>query len=263
MDTSIRLDSLTWPQVAAVRDKCDGILLLPIGATEQHGPHLPINTDTCIVENICRYASKRTGIPILPALSFTVSSGHTPKWPGTFSLTHETFIATVREITAWAVATGWSRILLVNSHFGNDASLRVAVEKLRLEFLGKLQVGLRHTFLLTDSIRDYFVSDAEDLHANRAETDLLLHLAPNTVTMDTVEDDPDRTEGTVFSYPVAQTSLNGITGSPSLGDANRGKELFEEMGEALAEILNRARTESAPLPSSQWEHLPGIPLPAP
>lgn len=81
--------------------------------------------------------------------------------------------------------------------------------------------------------------------------------------MNTVEDDPDRTEGTVFSYPVAQTSLNGITGSPSLGDANRGKELFEEMGEALAEILNRARTESAPLPSSEWEHLPGIPLPSP
>ena len=124
-------------------------------------------------------------------------------------------------------------------------------------------MGLRHTFLLTDSIRDYFVSDAKDLHANRAETDLLLYLAPDTVTMDTVEDDPDRTEGTVFSYPVAQTSLNGITGSPSLGDANRGKELFEEMGEALAEILNRARTESAPLPSSQWEHLPGIPMPAP
>ena len=68
--------------------------------------------------------------------------------------------------------------------------------------------------------------------------------------MDWVEDDPDRTEGLVFSYPVSQTSLNGITGKPSLGSAERGAELFAQMGEALAEILTRAATEKPPLDSA-------------
>lgn len=256
MEAAIKLEELPWPEVAKVRDRCGGFLILPIGATEQHGPHLPINCDTVIAEQVCAYASGKTGIPVLPSLAYTVSSGHTAKWPGTFSLRHDTFIATVQEIATWAVATGWSKLLLVNSHFGNDASLRVAIEKIRLEFLGRLQIGLKGTFQLSEEIWEYFISDADDLHANKAETDLLLHLTPETVRMDAVEDDPDRTGGTVFSYPVAQTSLNGITGRPSLGDAKRGETLFTEMGDALAAFIETAKAETPPLEASYWSDLP-------
>lgn len=256
MELAIRLEELPWPEVAKTRDACGGFLLLPIGATEQHGPHLPIHCDTVIAERTCAYASAKTGIPVLPALAYTVSSGHTMKWPGTFSLTHETFIATIREIALWAVGTGWSKLLLVNSHFGNDASLRVAVERIRLEFPGRLQIGLKNTFHLSGEIWDDFISDADDLHANKAETDLLLHLCPETVRMDLVEDDPDRTGGTVFSYPVAQTSLNGITGKPSLGDAAHGETLFRKMGDALAAFIETARVETPPLDPAHWEHIP-------
>jgi len=256
MEAAIRLEELPWPEVAKVRDHCGGFLILPIGATEQHGPHLPISCDTIIAEQVCTYAAAKTGVPLLPSLAFTVSSGHTSKWPGTFSLRHETFIATIQEIATWAVATGWTKLLLVNSHFGNDASLRVAIEKIRLEFLGQLQIGLKNTFQLSDEIWSYFISDADDLHANKAETDLLLHLTPELVRMDLVEDDPDRTEGTVFSYPVAQTSLNGITGKPSLGDAVRGESLFIEMGEALVGFIETAKSETPPLDASHWNRLP-------
>ncbi|MEM9017945.1 MAG: creatininase family protein [Verrucomicrobiota bacterium] len=255
MSSAVRLENLPWPQVEKARDASDGFLVLPIGATEQHGPHLPINCDTVIADAVCAYASAKTEIPILPAIAITVSSGHTPKWPGTFSLRHETFLHAIEEIAEWAVLTGWKKLLLVNSHFGNDATLRVAVEKIRLAHLGTLQVGLKNTFQLSDSIWNSFICDADDLHANRAETDLLLHLTPELVRMDQVEDDPDRTEGTVFSYPVAQTSLNGVTGAPSLGDADRGRTLFEEMGDTLAAIIESARTETAPLEQSYWESL--------
>lgn len=255
MEKACLLQQLPWPEIAEVCEESNGFLVLPIGATEQHGPHLPINTDTVIAEKICEYASAKTGIPVLPPMAYSVSSGHTTRWPGTFSLTHEAFIESVCELALWAVQTGWKKLLFVNSHFGNDSSLRVAVEKIRIAHFGKLQIGLKHTFLLTESIRSYFVSDAEDLHANKAETDLLLYLAPDTVRMDKVEDDPDRTEGKVFSYPVAQTSLNGLTGAPSLGSAERGKELFEEMGDALAEVLLRAKDEEPPLSSEYWEDL--------
>ena len=212
--------------------------------------HLPINTDTVIATAVCQYASAVTGVPVLPAVCYSVSIGHTEKWPGTFSVFHETFIHSMRELAAWCVATGWKRLLFVNSHFGNDASLRVAVDRLRFDYSGRLLVGTKNTYSLTPEIWRYFLSDAEDLHANKAETDLMLCLAPDTVRMEAVKDDPDRTEGTVFSHMVANTSLNGVTGKPSEGSAERGRLLFAEMGQALAGIVEKARTETAPI---TWE----------
>jgi creatinine amidohydrolase len=243
----VLLERLTWPEVQALLDAGTDMAILPVGATEQHGPHLPINTDTVIADATCAYASALTGIPLLPALTFTVSLGQTEKWPGTFSLYHDTFISTVREIARWAVATGWKRLLLINSHFGNDAALRVAVDRIRFDFAGALQVAARNTFSLTDEIWSYFRSDAEDLHANQAETDLMLFLAPENVRMDVVEDDPDRTGGKIFPHMVPFTSTNGVTGMPSRGSAERGEALLVEMGSALAEVIERARHEAPPL----------------
>lgn len=252
MKPPLRLEELSTTQIDELLGSGCDLLMIPVGATEQHGPHLPLNTDTVIAERICLEASARSGVPVLPAVPYTVSSGHTAKWPGTISLTHETFISMMCEIAEWALSSGWKRLLFVNSHFGNDASIRVAMEKIRLQQFGKLQIGLQHTFTVTPEVWEYFISDAEDLHANKAETDLMLFLAPETVSMERVQDDPDRTEGTVFSYPVAQTSLNGITGAPSQGDAERGESLFDEMVSGLVNTLEKARTERPPLPSEQW-----------
>jgi creatinine amidohydrolase len=254
----IWLENLPWPEIAALRGVNGGMLLLPLGATEQHGPHLPINTDTLIAESVCWYASAKTNVPVLPALTYTVSVGHTTKWPGTFSLAHETFIASLRQIAAWSAATGWKRLLLINSHFGNDASMRVAVDQIRLAHLGSLQIAARNTFNLSTSIWNYFIGDAEDLHANQAETDLLLFLAPELVRVEKIQDDPDRTAESVFSYPVAQTSLNGVTGSPSLATAKRGERLFREIGDTLTLLIERAKEETPPLGSDCWRDLPRL-----
>lgn len=243
----LRLDRLSWTQIHQLQRAGADMLLIPVGATEQHGPHLPINTDTVIATAACDYASALTGVAVLPAISYSVSIGHTEKWPGTFSLTHETFIHAMRELAAWAVATGWKRLLFVNSHFGNDASLRVAVDRLRFDFVGRLQIATRNTFNLTPAIWEYFISDAADLHANKAETDLMLCLAPDDVRMAEAEDDPDRTTETVFNYMVANTSRNGVTGAPSQGTEARGRTLFAEIGEALAAIVRKAQTETPPL----------------
>jgi creatinine amidohydrolase len=247
-----RLDEQSWAGVGEVVADPNAVLMLPLGATEQHGPHLPINTDTVIARAICDYASARSGAWVAPAHAYTVSAGHTGKWPGTFSLSHQTFITAMGEWTDWAVSMGWRRVLWINAHYGNDASLRVALDIARVKHLGALQIGLITTFRLTDEIADYFSSDAADLHANQAETDLMRFLAPESVKMSVVEDDPDRTVGTVFSYPVAQTSLNGVTGAPSQGTAERGRSLLVEMGEALAAQVEVAKTETPPLPASEW-----------
>lgn len=228
------------------------MLLLPVGATEQHGPHLPLNTDTVIAEAVCARASALTGMPVLPALAYTVSLGHTEKWPGTFAIMHETLMASIREIARWAAAAGWSRLLVVNAHFGNDAPLRCAVDRLRFDLPGRLLAAARNTWQLSPEIAARFTHDAADWHANEAETSLLLHLAPRTVRMDRLQsaDDPDRTAGCVFPHMVAHTSLNGVTGRPSLATAEAGAELLQLMGEALAALAARAESEGPPL---AWE----------
>lgn len=257
----VLIECLPWPEIADLREKNGGLLILPLGATEQHGPHLPVAMDTLLAEAVCHAVSARTGVPVLPALRYTTSQGHTTKWPGTFSLRHETLISTLRDIAAWSHATGWKRLLLVNAHFGNDAPARVAVDQLRLSYLGKLQVGLVHVFKLTDAIWAEYGADAADLHANQAETALMLHLHPELVRMDQIAtaDDPDRTLGTVFSHPVAQTSLNGVTGFPSRATAGQGSRLFHAMVDALAELAAAAIIEEPPLPSGHWSGLNEVP----
>lgn len=253
----ILLEKLAWPEIAALREKNGGLLLLPLGATEQHGPHLPVAMDTLLAEAVCHAVSDETGVPVLSALRFTASQGHTPKWPGTFSLGHDTFMATLRDIAAWAEATGWKRLLLVNAHFGNDAPARVAVDQIRLAHLGRLQIGLVHVFQLNEAIWECYTSDAGDLHANSAETSLMLHLHPDLVHMDRLADadDPDRTQDTVFSYPVAQTSLNGVTGTPSEASVDEGKKLFETMVSELCRKVMTGIGEVPPLDASHWKDL--------
>lgn len=256
----ILLENLAWPEIAELRDKNGGMLLLPLGATEQHGPHLPVSMDTLLAEDVCHWVSAKTGVPVMSALRYTVSQGHTAKWPGTFSLRHSTFLAVLHDLAEWAIATGWRRLLLVNSHFGNDAPARVALDQLRLAFQGRLHIGLRHVFHLTPDIWKTYTDDASDLHANRAETSLMLHLNPDLVHRDRMDsaDDPDRTGDTVFSHPVARTSRNGVTGMPSAATVEEGRELFLAMVEALENDVRKAIYEEPPLPESEWS---GIPLP--
>jgi creatinine amidohydrolase len=117
---------------------------------------------------------------------------------------------------------------------------------------------MRSTYQLTPEIWNAFVADAEDLHANKAETDLLLHLAPELVRVDQLAsaDDPDRTASTIFSYPVAQTSLNGVTGFPSRATAADGEKLFRQIGDALADLVERAKIDEPPLGPGHWSDVP-------
>jgi creatinine amidohydrolase len=246
----VLLEALPWPALRRLLDEGHDLLLLPVGATEQHGPHLPVNTDTLIARSACRAASALTGVPVLPEISYGVSLGHTEKWPGTFSLMHETLMASVGEVARWAAATGWRRLLIINAHFGNDAPLRCTVDRIRFDLAHSFHAAVRNIWSLTSGIQAQFTSDAADWHANDAETSLLLHLAPDLVG--TCEDDPDRTGGCVFPHMVANTSLNGVTGLPTRASKEKGAALFRQIVEALAGLIRTARSECPPL---EWRRV--------
>jgi creatinine amidohydrolase len=244
---ALRWDERSWPEIQAIRDGGGRMLLLPVGAIEQHGPHLPVNVDAVFAESFCCYASARTGVPVLPAITYACSLGHTDRWPGTISLMPETLSLIVREIAGFLVRTGFEKLLIVNSHWGNTSSLRCAIDRIRFEHAGRFSLGLRNTFEITPAVWRQFTDDAEDFHANRAETALMRFLLPASVREDRIEDDPDRTAGRVFTYVVPQTSTSGLTGRPSLATAEDGRRLFLEIGEALAGLVRSAAAEHPPL----------------
>lgn len=242
-------ERLTWSRIAALKEAGTTTALLPIGALEQHGPHLPLNTDNAIATSVCHYASARTGVPVLPCIGYTNSLGHTDQWPGTLSSTPVTLITLVRELTSWLVRAGWERLLLVNSHYGNDAPLRCAIDYLRTDYRGQLSVGLQNTWSLSGAATDFYQADGADIHANRAETSLMLALDPDAVGDFASADDPDRTDGCVFTWTVADTSRNGVTGRPSEASRAEGVQMLASLGEDLTAAVERARTEQSPLSS--------------
>jgi creatinine amidohydrolase len=239
------LGELTSPQVAELIDHGEELCLLPVGATEQHGPHLPISTDSNIAEAVCQEASRRTGAPVLPTLWVGSSQAHTAAWPGTLSLPPRLLVEVVVEMSHWVRASGFTKLLVLNAHVGNAAPLRVAVDEVRAR--GELRMGLLHWYELTPEIAAVVTGDAIDWHAHAAETALMLHLHPERVERSQIRDDPDRTGGLVFSYTVAETSLEGLTGAPSRATPEQGADLFEAIVAALVERIEAAHVEEPPL----------------
>jgi creatinine amidohydrolase len=242
--SAIRLAELRSPQIAELVAAGQPLCVLPVGATEQHGSHLPTGTDSMIATALCEAASARTGVPLLPTLWVSSSQAHTDAWPGTLSLSPRMTIAVVVEIARWVPSSGFTKLLLVNAHAGNSGVLKVAADEIRDE--GLVRVGLLHWYEL-DGVRDWVTADASDWHANAAETSLMLHLHPELVDRpSSIRDDRDRTEGRVLSYTVRETSRDGHTGAPRLATAAAGKSIFETAVEALSATFERARAEVAP-----------------
>ncbi|MDQ1519789.1 MAG: creatinine amidohydrolase [Actinomycetota bacterium] len=244
-----------WPELNDLRGRND-VGLVPVGAVEQHGPHLPTGTDTIIATAMCEAASDRCGAPVLPAIPIGASYGHGTVLPGTISLTPEMLAAVVRQYAEWLAASGLTRLLFVNAHFGNAAALGVATDHLRL-FRPDLRVGVVEWWSLDPIVGAETVADGSDLHANRAETSVMLAVAPELVHLDRAAgaDDPDRTADLVFRYTAPSLSTNGVTGRPSEASVDLGRTLVSRTAEALAARVERGRVEEPPLGPSPFPNL--------
>jgi len=246
-DAPLLWGDLTWEEVGALREAGTDMVILPVGATEQHGPHLSCDVDTVLVERVAHAVSARTRVPVLPTLPYGCSLGHTHTFPGTLSLRPQTLSLVVEDVLGDAIAYGFSRVLVLSGHSMNAAPLRVALELLRERF-PRLQIAQKHLMDASPRAAQAYTADAQDFHANCAETALMMHLAPDKVRAERIEDDPDRTQGTFFSYTVPFTSKNGVTGSPSLAEAFQGADLFEMLVEDWTAGVRLALVEQPPLP---------------
>ena len=140
------LSDLTHEEVAARLER-PHVAILPTAATEQHGPHLPLDVDTRLTGSICEGAAQAVageiGVVIAPTLLFGISEHHM-RFPGTLSLSPETFIAAAFELGTSLIRHGFDRLVLVNGHGGNVGALGVIAWRLRLEGGASEVVYLSH-----------------------------------------------------------------------------------------------------------------------
>jgi creatinine amidohydrolase len=249
-------EDAAWPdleEVLGAREHEVG--LVPVGATEQHGPHLPTGTDTLIATAVCRRAAQLVGGVVLPAVPIGVSYGHGTALPGTLSLSPALLAEILKAYAAWAAASGLHRLLFVNAHLGNTATIATATDWLRF-YTPQVRVGSVDWWACDPEVLAEVVADGTDIHANRAETSVVLAVAPDLVHLDRLAeaDDEDRTDGLVFRYTAPSLSTNGVTGQPSRATADLGEQLLTRTAAAVAGRVERGRTEEPPL---------GVPCPPP
>lgn len=247
----------TWAELPPLLKSCGQAAIFPVGATEQHGPHMGCGMDAVLAGSLCAAVGEKMGVLVLPALPYGCSIGHSRRWPGTLTLTPATLIEAAKQIGASAYHSGVRRLFIVNAHVGNSAPLRCALDLLRSEH-DDLMVALINSHSISSRVREAHFADGEDWHANDAETSLMLAIAPEMVRQDAMAnaDDPDRTHGLVFSHPVNRTSLNGVTGKPSAATREKGERLFNWMVDDLSETIRRGLTETPPLSHSYFEGEP-------
>ena len=246
-----RLADLRGPEVAQ-RLTERSIVVQPLGAIEQHGPHLPFSTDALVATAVAEAAIDEFGEEVdawlLPTLSYTKSNEHA--WsPGTIWLSATTLLAVLDDIGRCIAMTPAKRLVFLNGHGGNSALINVANREVRLAH--GLMTFLAHPGLPADQGG---ASPAAELgmgvHGGTEETSLMLHLAPHLVRMDLAErrvpellaaNQHVRFGGRVsFGWLSNDFYPEGYVGDPTTADAQLGRTIFEGavrgFGEALREI---------------------------
>jgi creatinine amidohydrolase len=242
---------LTAEEVAA-RDMGRAVAVLPVAATEQHGPHLPLSTDAVIahgyLDRVRALAPEDVDALILPVQTVGKSDEH-DAFPGTLTLTAGTALAAWTEIGAGVAAAGCRKIVIVTSHGGNSALIDLVAGDLRARH-GMVAVttawsrlGYPETLFPPDEI-------AHGIHAGGIETALMLALRPDLVRAGRIADFPPRTRAMVrdfrhlragrpaaFAWKAGDLHPSGAMGDARLGTAEAGRAALDHGARAFVELL--------------------------
>lgn len=238
----------------------DSVAVLPVGAIEHHGPHLPLRTDAVLAEDTAQAVAAddphATDLWLLPTLAYGRSVEHA--WaPGTMTLSTATFHAVLDDIGRCVAATGIRRLVLVNGHGGNVSAVQTALRDLRHAYgLLTFAVNAFPPARLTDRFAD--TEHGLGIHGGAAETSVLLHLRPELVDLSAAEPRVPRAlqdnrhvrfGGSVaFGWLSDDFGPDGYIGDPTRADATAGAEAFTRMTATLADQLAEIARFEFPAP---------------
>ncbi len=220
-----------------VRDRRAAVAVLPIGSFEQHGPFLPLVTDTVVACAIAREVAAAYPVHLLPPVTISCSHEHAD-WPGTVSISAVTLYAVVRDIAASLRRSGIHNLVLINGHGGNYVLRNVVQES----------AGSGTRMALFPGSADWDAargrsgvrtSSRSDMHAGELETSILLHENPELVrpgyeTSDFLADDREH----LLTLGMRAYTESGVIGAPSKASAGKGKELLAGLVDSFAEYLS-------------------------
>jgi creatinine amidohydrolase len=246
-----RLESLAWPELAAALAAGERTALVPLGATEQHGPHLPFATDTWIGDALAlRLAERLPEAIALPTLSFGCSREHLA-FPGTIDLRPATLAAVLADVMASLVRHGFAGAFVFSAHGGNHGELAAMLPALRAA-AAPMWVG---AFTDQGAIAATLARVAADAgiapevaghHAGEAETSIVMALRPDAVRTGALApghtarvDDPQR----LFYPSLRDHSASGTVGDPRAASAVRAAAYLDAWVDVLAAAYRRVKNE--------------------
>lgn len=214
------------------RERAATVALLPIGSHEQHGPHLPLATDTLVATTLAREIAAAHPVRLLPPLTISCSQEH-DAWPGTVSISAATLTAVVRDVAASLHRGGVHSLVLVNAHGGNYVlghvvqeitSPRLALFPHELDWIEARGAAGCETTILSD------------MHAGELETSILLHAHPHLVRppfRDELADDRRH----LLSRGMQEYTQSGVVGRPTLASAEKGAAVLASLVRSFAAYL--------------------------
>lgn len=225
----MELSRMSWKEAReAIRQA--QVALLPVGSTEQHGPHLPLGTDWMTAQEIARRASKRGGWLVLPTIPVGVSEHHRQFW-GTLWVSPEILRDYVMGVARSLAHHGLRRLVLVNGHGGNTAALEEAARRLRFEGI------YAFLYLWWRAIPEVVAQVVESggSHAAEMETAVVLAIAPELVRSENYEEAiaqgaPEwgkKVEGVEVGFDTVDFTRSGATGNPTRTTVEKGERILE------------------------------------
>ncbi|CEN78738.1 creatininase [Paraclostridium sordellii] len=240
---------MTWYEFDERKEK--DVVILPVGSVEQHGPHLPLFTDTIISEGFAKLLGERINGIVMPAINYGYksqpASGGGPLFPGTIDLNGKTLISLVMDILEELIRDGVKKIAIVNSHFENQAFLLEAIDLVSKKMpTGTKIIMMSWWDLISQPTIDKVFDEVEFPgwaleHAAITETSLILKFAPNLVHMDRLIDEKIEEVPTYQVYPIPKDLVpkSGLLSIGRTSSKEKGELIVNESLENMIKILKK------------------------
>ncbi len=242
--TPVLWEEFTWEEVEEYVDHCN-MVVIPVGATEPHGPHLPLMTDTAQSYEICKRVSANTGVPVIPPVAIGISQSH-GNFPGTLWVRVDTMISLLYDLCTSLYQSGVRKYFFINGHMYNDWGIKGVRDHFRCDY-DDVQIT---TLNYWQAAKTRFAEDCpqkKHIHGNFGETSQLLALRPDLVKMERAENTADFF--TLFDYRFDQVSKNGVIGENATGGtAEAGEIMLGQFEEKITELVKLGLEEKIPIP---------------